>query len=68
MSTIRLTMAQALVRYLTKQFTIVDGEKVPLFPGVFAIFGHVGPKGGCRVSKWLYIQTVGMRYMHLVIP
>jgi 3D-(3,5/4)-trihydroxycyclohexane-1,2-dione acylhydrolase (decyclizing) len=40
MSTIRLTMAQALVRYLTKQFTIVDGQKVPLFPGVFAIFGH----------------------------
>lgn len=40
MSTIRLTMAQALVRYLTKQFTIVDGQKAPLFPGVFAIFGH----------------------------
>lgn len=40
MSTIRLTMAQALVRYLTKQFTIVDGQKLPLFPGVFAIFGH----------------------------
>jgi 3D-(3,5/4)-trihydroxycyclohexane-1,2-dione acylhydrolase (decyclizing) len=40
MSTIRLTMAQALVRYLTKQFTMVDGKKAPLFPGVFAIFGH----------------------------
>ncbi len=40
MSTIRLTMAQALVRYLCNQYTMVDGEKVPLFPGVFAIFGH----------------------------
>jgi 3D-(3,5/4)-trihydroxycyclohexane-1,2-dione acylhydrolase (decyclizing) len=40
MSTIRLTMAQALVRYLTNQFTLVDGKEVPLFPGVFAIFGH----------------------------
>jgi 3D-(3,5/4)-trihydroxycyclohexane-1,2-dione acylhydrolase (decyclizing) len=40
MSTVRLTMAQALVRYLCNQFTVVDGEKVPLFPGVFAIFGH----------------------------
>ncbi len=40
MSTVRLTMAQALVRYLCNQFTMVDGEKVPLFPGVFAIFGH----------------------------
>jgi 3D-(3,5/4)-trihydroxycyclohexane-1,2-dione acylhydrolase (decyclizing) len=33
-------MAQALVRYLCNQFTIVDGNTVPLFPGVFAIFGH----------------------------
>jgi 3D-(3,5/4)-trihydroxycyclohexane-1,2-dione acylhydrolase (decyclizing) len=33
-------MAQALVRYLCNQFTTVDGEQVPLFPGVFAIFGH----------------------------
>lgn len=40
MSTVRLTMAQALVRYLCAQHTFVDGEKVPLFPGVFAIFGH----------------------------
>jgi 3D-(3,5/4)-trihydroxycyclohexane-1,2-dione acylhydrolase (decyclizing) len=38
--TVRLTMAQALVRYLCNQFTIVDGDRVPLFPGVFAIFGH----------------------------
>jgi 3D-(3,5/4)-trihydroxycyclohexane-1,2-dione acylhydrolase (decyclizing) len=40
MPTVRLTMAQALVRYLCNQFTMVDGAKVPLFPGVFAIFGH----------------------------
>lgn len=40
MSTIRLTMAQALVRYLCNQFTMIDGKKEPLFPGVFAIFGH----------------------------
>lgn len=40
MSTIRLTMAQALVRYLINQYTIVDGEEVPLFPGLFGIFGH----------------------------
>ena len=38
--TVRLTMAQALVRYLCNQHTIIDGERVPLFPGVFAIFGH----------------------------
>ena len=40
MKTIRLTMAQALVRYLVNQHTMIDGKKEPLFPGVFAIFGH----------------------------
>ena len=40
MNTVRLTMAQALVRYLIAQRTIVAGEGVPLFAGVFAIFGH----------------------------
>lgn len=39
-ATIRLTMAQALVRWLTQQFTEIDGARVPLFAGVFAIFGH----------------------------
>ncbi len=38
--TVRLTMAQALVRYLCNQFTKIDGERVPLFAGVFGIFGH----------------------------
>ncbi|EYD76678.1 Epi-inositol hydrolase [Rubellimicrobium mesophilum DSM 19309] len=38
--TVRLTMAQALVRWLCAQETEVDGRRVPLFAGVFAIFGH----------------------------
>jgi 3D-(3,5/4)-trihydroxycyclohexane-1,2-dione acylhydrolase (decyclizing) len=38
--TIRLTMAQALVRWLTAQMTEIDGQRVPLFGGVFGIFGH----------------------------
>ncbi|MGN6685827.1 MAG: 3D-(3,5/4)-trihydroxycyclohexane-1,2-dione acylhydrolase (decyclizing) [Devosia sp.] len=38
--TIRLTMAQALAKFLTRQMTEVDGKTVPLFGGVFAIFGH----------------------------
>ena len=40
MSTLRLTMAQALVRFLAAQRGEVDGHQVPLFAGVFAIFGH----------------------------
>jgi len=39
-TTVRLTMAQALVRWLTVQFTEIDGTRVPLFAGVFGIFGH----------------------------
>ena len=40
MTTIRLTAAQALVRYLAAQFGELDGEEVSLFAGVWAIFGH----------------------------
>jgi 3D-(3,5/4)-trihydroxycyclohexane-1,2-dione acylhydrolase (decyclizing) len=40
MNTVRLTMAQALVRYLCNQFTEIEGKREPLFPGVFGIFGH----------------------------
>jgi 3D-(3,5/4)-trihydroxycyclohexane-1,2-dione acylhydrolase (decyclizing) len=36
----RLTMAQALVRYLAAQKTEVEGRIEPLFAGVWAIFGH----------------------------
>ena len=38
--TIRLTMAQAVAQFLTKQMTVIDGKKVPIFGGVWAIFGH----------------------------
>src|SRR3954454_12936193 len=37
---IRLTMAQALVRYLSVQRTEHDGAVRPLFAGMWAIFGH----------------------------
>jgi len=59
MKTIRLTMAQALVRYLVNQHTMLDGKKEPLFPGVFAIFGHGNvtwlrlPRQAADVRSWL---------------
>ena len=40
MKTVRLTMAQAVARFLAAQKTVVDGETVSLFAGVWAIFGH----------------------------
>ena len=39
--TVRLTTAQALVRWMMAQRSeLLDGTVVPLFAGVFAIFGH----------------------------
>ncbi|GMA60973.1 3D-(3,5/4)-trihydroxycyclohexane-1,2-dione acylhydrolase (decyclizing) [Alicyclobacillus fastidiosus] len=40
METIRLTTAQALVKFLNQQYLHVDGEEFPFVEGVFAIFGH----------------------------
>ena len=40
METIHLTTSGAIVRYLAAQRIEVDGQTVPLFAGVFAIFGH----------------------------
>ena len=51
MTMIRLTMAQALIRYLAAQTSEVDGCEVPLFAGVFAIFGHGNVAG---LSEALY--------------
>lgn len=40
MTTIRVTAAQAIVRYLAAQYTSRDGVEQPLFAGMFGIFGH----------------------------
>ncbi len=40
MKTVRLTMAQALVRYLAAQRVATENGTEPLFGGVWAIFGH----------------------------
>src|SRR5437764_9829642 len=40
MTTVRLTAAQAAVRYLAAQDVEIDGAIVPFFAGVWAIFGH----------------------------
>lgn len=36
----RLTMAQAVIRFLKNQYTERDGVEQPLFAGAFGIFGH----------------------------
>ena len=47
MKTIRLTMAQALVRHLAAlRVELDDGQVVPYVGGVWAIFGQTGPRVG----------------------
>ncbi|MDQ0204153.1 3D-(3,5/4)-trihydroxycyclohexane-1,2-dione acylhydrolase (decyclizing) [Pectinatus haikarae] len=38
--TIRLTMAQALVKFLNNQYIEFDGKENRMFKGIFTIFGH----------------------------
>ncbi len=45
MATIRLTMAQALLRFLDNQYVMFDGVETKFVEGVFGIFGH-----GCVVG------------------
>ncbi|RLT35913.1 MAG: 3D-(3,5/4)-trihydroxycyclohexane-1,2-dione acylhydrolase (decyclizing) [Chloroflexi bacterium] len=45
MSTIRLTMAQAVVRFLQTQFSERDGVERAFFAGCFGIFGHGNVSG-----------------------
>ena len=40
MNTIRMTMAQALVKFLDNQYVEFDGRQNKFVKGVFAIFGH----------------------------
>ncbi|HEY8446919.1 MAG TPA: 3D-(3,5/4)-trihydroxycyclohexane-1,2-dione acylhydrolase (decyclizing) [Thermomicrobiales bacterium] len=40
MKTVRMTMAQAVVRYLANQYVERDGVEIPFFAGMWGIFGH----------------------------
>jgi len=45
MNTLRLSMSQALVKFLDNQYIESDGEEIKFVEGVFGIFGH-----GCVVG------------------
>ena len=48
---IRLTMAQALVKYLQFQYSERDGKTRRLIPAMFGIFGH-GNVAGIGQALW----------------
>src|SRR3954466_6253630 len=39
-STIRLTVAQAVITYIAKQYSVADGQRRRLIPATLGIFGH----------------------------
>ncbi len=59
MSTVRLTMAQALVRFLANQYVERDGMEQRFFAGCFGIFGHGNVAG---VGQALQQYTGAMPY------
>ena len=40
MKTMKMTMAQALLKFLDNQYILVDGEEIKFVQGVLGIFGH----------------------------
>lgn len=60
MNTVRLTVAQALVKFLAAQHTQRDGKQVRLIAGVWAIFGH-GNVSGLGQALQEYGDVVGLR-------
>ena len=51
--TVRLTMGQALIKFLQMQFTEYDGEVQRFIPAIWGIFGH-GNVSGLSQALWEY--------------
>jgi 3D-(3,5/4)-trihydroxycyclohexane-1,2-dione acylhydrolase (decyclizing) len=64
MSTVRLTTAQALVRFLANQWVERDGEERRFFAGCFGIFGH-GNVAGIGQALQQNLEDAGptLRYL-----
>ena len=57
--TVRLTVAQAVVRFLAAQWTERDGRRQKLFAGCFGIFGHGNVAGLGQALLQNELQTSG---------
>ncbi|MFG2120383.1 3D-(3,5/4)-trihydroxycyclohexane-1,2-dione acylhydrolase (decyclizing) [Streptomyces sp. NPDC048710] len=63
MNTVRLTTAQALVRFLANQYSERDGQEQRLIPGVWGIFGHGNVAGiGQALLQAAVTQEAGLPY------
>ena len=57
----RLTMSQALVKYISAQFSERDGHERRLIPAIFGIFGHGNVAG---IGQALYEYGKDLPYYH----
>ena len=56
--TVRLTVAQAVVKFLANQYSERDGEEQKLFAGCFGIFGHGNVAGIGQALLQAEVQTL----------
>ena len=56
--TIRLTMAQAVVKYLGQQYSERDGVEQPFFAGVWGIFGHGNVAGMGQALEEMHDEVI----------
>jgi 3D-(3,5/4)-trihydroxycyclohexane-1,2-dione acylhydrolase (decyclizing) len=59
MKKIRLTMSQALIRFLANQYVVMDGCEYPFVQGIFGIFGHGNVTG---LGEALEYDSQGITY------
>src|SRR5262245_10638445 len=60
METIRLTMAQALLKFLDQQYVELDGTQYKFIQGIFGIFGHGNVTG---VGEALEFSNTNLVYL-----
>ena len=59
MTTIHLSMAQALLKFLSQQYIAIDDQEIPFVHGVFGIFGH----GNLAMGEALEFGTHGLNFI-----
>lgn len=68
-ATVRLTVAQATIRFLANQYVEHDGERTKFFAGCFGIFGHGNVAGlgqallQDEVESWEAGREPGLKYV-----
>ena len=63
--TVRLTVAQAIVTYLSRQYSVADGERRRLVPATLGIFGHGNVAGAVRAMREIDAGSIHVNWTPL---